>query len=82
MNNSNNNNQNQKSFVDSFNAIQINLRGRYAINMHLDFINEFIKFADNTRDISLIDSILNEIVDTQSRILNLIKNYENEKHNS
>lgn len=81
MNNNNNNNQSQKSFVDSFNAIQMNLRGRYAINMHLDFINEFIKFADNTRDISLIDSILNVISDTQNTILNLIKDYENERNN-
>lgn len=71
----------KKSFVESFKSISYNLELRYNVNMHLDFINEFIKFADNTRDADLMNSILDIIHDAQDSILNLINNYEHEnKH--
>lgn len=77
----NNNTTTQKSFVESFKGVAKNLAIRYSINMHLDFIQEFIKFADNTRDIYLQNSILDEIQRAESEILNLISDYErdNEK---
>lgn len=80
--NNNNNNQNQKSFVDSFKSVAKNLATRYSINMHLDFIQEFIKFADNTRDIDLQDAILNKIMICEENIINIIENYENHTNNS
>ena len=79
--NNNNNNQTKTSFVDSFNNIAQNLATRYSINMHLDFIQEFIKFADNTRDVDLLNSILCKITDCEDSILDLIHNYENERNN-
>lgn len=75
-NNNNNNNQSPKSFADSFMSVSSNLAIRYSINMHLDFIQEFIKFADNTRDIDLQNAILTEIQDCEHEILNLIRHYE------
>lgn len=77
----NNNNNTVKSFVDSFKSVSNNLAVRYSINMHLDFINEFIKFADNTRDIDLQKSILTEIQCAESAIINLINIYEDENRN-
>lgn len=77
----NNNNSVKQSFVDSFKSVSKNLAIRYSINMHLDFIQEFIKFADNTRDIELQDAILSEIQLAESAIITLIKNYEDERKN-
>lgn len=74
--NNNNNNNDKKSFVDSFKNVAKNLAIRYTINMHLDFINEFIKFVDNTRDINLQDSVLEVIQRAESEILNIINDYE------
>lgn len=79
--NNNNNNQTTKSFVNSFQSISKNLAIRYSINMHLDFINEFIKFADNTRDIDLQGAILTEIELAESAIIDIINKYENERNN-
>lgn len=80
-NNNNTNNNTKMSFVDSFKNVSENLALRYTINMHLDFIQEFIKFADNTRDINLQESILSEIQKCEQFILNLIKFYEDENNN-
>lgn len=80
--NNNTNNQSMKSFVDSFKSVSKNLATRYSINMHLDFIQEFIKFADNTRDIDLQDAILAQIMICEDNIINIIKNYENHSNNS
>ena len=79
--NNNNNPSTQKTFVDSFKRVSKNLATRYTINMHLDFINEFIKFADNTRDLELQETILSEIQLAESAILSIINNYENENRN-
>lgn len=73
----NKNNITKTSFVNSFKDVSKNLAIRYSTNMHLDFIQEFIKFADNTRDIELQDSILSEIQSCEHNIINLIENYEN-----
>ena len=77
----NNNISTQKSFTDSFKSVYDNLSTRYSINMHIDFINEFIKFADNTRDIDLQKRFLNIIENCEHRLLNFIKEYENETNN-
>lgn len=79
--NNNNNNPANNSFVDSFKSVSKNLAIRYSINMHIDFINEFIKFADNTRDIELQSLILAEIQHAEENILNFIKTFENERDN-
>ena len=71
-----NNTTPKQTFVDSFKSVSKNLAIRYAINMHLDFIQEFIKFADNTRDIELQDNILIEIQRCEESIINHINNYE------
>lgn len=73
----NKNNITKKSFVNSFKDVSENLAIRYSINMHLDFIHEFIKFADNTTDLDLQDSILCEIQSCEQNILKLIEYYEN-----
>lgn len=79
----NNNNSSKLSFVNSFNNVSKNLAIRYSINMHLDFIQEFIKFADNTRDIDLQNDILEQIQTCEHYIINLIQNYEDSnKENS
>lgn len=70
------NNSKPTSFVDSFKSVSKNLETRYSINMHLDFIQEFVKFADNTRDIDLQDSILRTIVDCENLIIEIINDYE------
>ena len=75
----NNNKTPKQSFVNSFKSVSKNLAIRYSINMHLDFIQEFIKFADNTRDIELQDSILTEIQNCEEHIINIIKFYEDER---
>ena len=75
------NTTNNNSFVDSFNNILPNLAIRYDINMHLDFIQEFIKYADNTRDSYLLGLISAVIHDAQGQILEIIKRYENERDN-
>lgn len=77
----NNNTTTKKSFVDSFKDVSNNLATRYNINMHLDFIQEFIKFADNTRDFDLQNAILTEIKDCECEILNLISDYEHDTSN-
>ena len=77
MTNNNDINQLSKSFVDSFNSISKNLYVRYDINMYLDFINEFVKYADNTRDIDLQNDIRSVIIDAKNQILNYISLYEN-----
>lgn len=74
------NTPNKQSFVDSFNDILPKLSIRYDINMHLDFIQEFIKFADNTRDSNLLGLISAVIHDAQGEILEIIKRYENERN--
>ena len=76
MQNNNNNNLTNKSFVKSFNDIYPNLLSRYQINMYLDFINECIKFADNTRDITLLHNIHEIVYKTYKEILNIIEEYE------
>lgn len=77
----NNNNTARKSFSNSFDSVKSNLVLRYSMNMHMDFINEFIKFADNTRDAKLQDKILTEIERAENNILTLINSYENERDN-
>lgn len=78
-----NNTPTKMSFVDSFKNVSKNLAIRYSINMHLDFIQEFIKFADNTRDIELQNDILEQIQTCEHYIINLIQNYEdNNKENT
>lgn len=74
---SNNKTNTQTSFVESFKNVSKNLAVRYSINMHLDFIQEFIKFADNTRDLDLQESILSEIQLAESAIISIINDYEN-----
>lgn len=76
-----NNTTTQKSFVDTFNGLAKNLAVRYTINMHLDFINEFVKFSDNTRDLELLNAVLDQIQLAESSILNIIKCYEDESKN-
>lgn len=74
-----NDNISSKSFVESFLSVSQNLSIRYSINMHLDFIQEFIKFVDNTRNAELQYAVLAKIQAAESDIINLIKNYEDER---
>lgn len=74
--NNNNTKTTNKSFVESFKSIEQNLIARYCIQRELDFINEFVKYVDNTRNLDLAHCVVREITSTKDVILKLINEYE------